>query len=164
MVNSTRIPIGKLFLPRVGINRLRDLQEAETNISYKRRYDAAVLRKEGKTMSAIAKMLDVSAGTIGNWLYGMTVRGVGKKYKLRQGRPPKFTPKQLKELERDMKKSPRAYNMDTDNWTSATVSDYAQEKFEVDITPGSMRRLLLRENINWPGSAKAMAEARKKSS
>ena len=161
-MKGIRIPTGDLFLPNVSRDELVQLRDDETDLRYKPHYDAALLRKEGNTMITIARNLGVSSGTIANWLSNMTTRGIGKSYKVRQGRPPKFTQEQLDALETDMKEGPRAYGMDSDRWISATVAEYAMEKFSISITPGSMRRLMLRENVDWPGSAKAMARERER--
>lgn len=161
-MRGIRIPTGDLFLPHVSKDELIQLRDDETDLRYKPHYDAALLRKEGDTMITIARNLGVSSGTIANWLSNMTTRGIGRSYKVRQGRPPKFTQEQLDALEEDMKQGPRAYGMDSDRWISATVADYAMKKFSISITPGSMRRLMLREDVDWPGSAKAMAKERER--
>ena len=161
-MRGIRIPTGDLFLPNVSKDEIIRLRDEETDLRYKPHYDAALLRKEGETMITIARNLGVSSGTIANWLSNMTTRGVGKAYKVRQGRPPKFTQEQLDELEEDMKAGPREYDMDSDRWISATVAEYAMKKFSIAITPGSMRRLMLREDVDWPGSARAMAEERER--
>ena len=158
------IPEGKEFLPNVTIRKLRSIANKEQSEKYKRHFNAAVLRKEGKSINEISDELDMSRGTISIWLKNMTSRGVGEEYKLQQGRPPKFTSKQLKELEKDMKKSPEKYNIDSNRWTSEVVTDYVLQKFDIQLTPGSMRRILVRQNINWPGSAANRAKKRRKKS
>ena len=159
-MRGIRIPAGDLFLPNVSSDELEQLRDDETDLKYKPHYDAALMRKEGDTMITIARNLGVSSGTIANWLSNMTMRGVGSAYKVRQGRPPKFTQEQLDALEEDMRQSPREYGIDSDRWISAVVADYAMTKFSISITPGSMRRLMLREDVDWPGSAKAMSMER----
>ncbi|MCE2508934.1 MAG: helix-turn-helix domain-containing protein [Nitrosopumilaceae archaeon] len=154
----TQIPEGSRFLPRWSVERIRDLQEAETAERYKTRYEAAILRKEGLSVPEIAGKVGVSRLTVINWLRRMMERGLGKNYKVRQGRAPKFTPHQLKALERDMKKSPTKFGLDSERWTSHVVARHALNKFDITVAASSMRRLMLRENVRWPGSAAAMAK------
>ena len=88
------------------------------------------------------------------------LEGFGEGYKRRRGPLPKFTPEQLKELERDMKKSPSHYGLDAETWTSKTVAQHVSNKFGISFTPPSMRRILNKTQTNWPGSAAALARMR----
>ena len=153
----TQIPEGRRFLPRWSVERLRELQETETVERYKAHYEAAILRKEGRSIQEIAGKVGVSRLTAMNWLKRMVERGLGKNYRVRQGRAPKFTPQQLRALERDMKKSPTEFGLDAERWTSHVVADHALNKFDITVAASSMRRLMLREKVRWPGSAAAMA-------
>ncbi len=80
-------------------------------------------------------------------------------YEVKRGRPPKLTPEQLEELSVDMREPPVRYGLDSIAWVSRTVAQYVLQKFGISITPGSMRRILVRKNIEWPGSAKAIGGA-----
>lgn len=150
------IPTQKDFLPGITKRRLVSMRNKEPDERYRRHFDAAIMRKDGSTIGEIAEELDIHPGTAMNWLHRMLEKGgLGEGYKTRQGRPPKFTPKQLKDLEKDMKKSPRHYGLDSETWTSRVVAQYALTRFEIEITPGSMRRIMTRTDMNWPGSAAA---------
>lgn len=85
--------------------------------------------------------------------------GPGEGCRVRQGRPPRFTPEQLKELELDMKKPPRHCGPDPDTWTSRTVARRAFAKFGIKVAYPSMRRILTRAKTDWPGSAAAPARS-----
>ena len=155
------VPEGKKFLPKVTMQKLRSLHKKEKSEKRKRYYVAAIKRKEGLSVREIADDVNMSVATISTWLRNMSTRGDAEGYGTRQGRPPKFTPEQLKELSVDMKKSPSEYDLDSASWTSPVVAQYALQKFNVEITPGSMRRILVRKHIDWPGSAEAMRARQK---
>lgn len=159
MITSS-IPEGKKFLPDVTMQQLRGIKKKEKSERYKRHYTAAIRRKEGLSIREIADDVNMSIATIAIWLHNMMSRGVGESYKVKQGRPPKFTPEQLNELSVDMRESPSKYGLDYTSWASHVVTQYVLQKFDVSITPGSMRRILVRKDIDWPGSAKAMRAKR----
>ena len=156
-MESYKIPTRREFLPRVTVKRLEDMREKEPKERYKRHFDAAIMRKDGKTVGEIADDIGVHPLTIMNWLRRMVANGgLGKGYKVRQGILPKFNPKQLKQLERAMEKPPRRYGLDSETWTAKTVAQYALKRFGIEVTAPSMRRILTRTNTVWPGSAAAI--------
>lgn len=155
-MESYIIPTRKEFLPDITKRRLVSMRNKEPEERYRRHFDAAIMRKDGNTIGEIAEELDIHPGTVMNWLNRMVeVGGLGEGYKTRQGRPPKFTSEQLDDLVMDMEESPRHYGLDSETWTSRVVAQYVLTKFEVEITPGSMRRIMTRNDLNWPGSAAA---------
>ena len=158
MVKS--IPEGKKFLSNVTIAQLRSLQKKEKSERYKRHFTAAIKRKEGQSMREIADDVNMSVASIKIWFQNMMERGVTDNYKISQGRPPKFTLEQLDELSADMKKLPSEYGLNYDSWTSEAVTKHVSRRFNISITPGSMRRILVRKDVDWPGSAKAKRQRR----
>ena len=106
-------------------------------------------------MREIADDANASVSAVSMWLRNMMTRGIGEDYEVRLGRPPKFTPEQLNQLSVDMREPPGRYGLDSASWTSPVVAQYALQKFNVEITPGSMRRILVRKHIDWSGSAEA---------
>ena len=155
-MESYIIPTGKEFLPHITKRRLASMRSKEPDERYKRHFDAAIMRKDGKTVGDIAEEIGVHPGTIMNWLHRMLEKkGLGEGYKTRIGGRPKFTPEQLKELGSDMKKPPQHYGLDSETWTSKTVAEYALVKFGIQVAASSMRRTLFRTKTNWPGSAAA---------
>ena len=155
-MESYIIPTGKKFLPGITKRRLTTMRNREPEERYKHHFDAAIMRKDGRTIGEIADELYIHTGTVMNWLNRMVeVGGLGEGYKRRQGRPPKFTPEQLDDLELEMEASPRHYGLDSDTWTSMIVAQYVLTRFEIEITPGSMRRIMTRTDMNWPGSGAA---------
>ena len=150
------IPTGKEFLPGMTKRRLMSMRNKEPEERYKRHFDAAIMWRDGDTMEEIAEELDVQPDTVKNWLRRMVANGgFGEGYKVRQGRPPAFTPDQLEELNLDMEKPPQHYGLDSETWTSRTVAMHAFEKFGIRVPHPSMRRILTRPGMNWPGSAAA---------
>ena len=161
-MDSYIIPTGKEFLPDITRRRLVSMRGKELDERYKRHFDAAIMRKDGRTVSEIAEEIGVHNGTIMNWLHRMLEkRGLGEGYKTRRGIPSQFTPEILKELEEDMEMPPEHHGLDSETWTSKTVAQHALNKFGISFTPPSMRRILTQTKTNWPGSAAAI-EARKR--
>ena len=160
-MESYKIPTQKDFLPHITKRRLTAMRSKESDERLRRHFDAAIMRKDGKTIGEIAEEVGVHPLTIMNWFHRMIkVGGLGEGYKRRQGTPPAFTPEQLKALERDMKKPPKHYGLESETWTSKTVAQHAFAKFGIRVIPPSMRRILTRTNTDWPGSAAAMARER----
>lgn len=110
-------------------------------------------------MREMADDANASVSAVSRWLQNMMTRGIGGDYEVKQGRPPKFTPEQLNQLSVDMREPPVRYGLDSATWVSRTVEPYVLQKFGISITPGSMRRILVRKNIEGPGSAKVMEGA-----
>ena len=161
-MDSYIIPTGDEFLPHITKRRLASMRNKEEDERYRRHYDTAIMRKDGKTVGEIAEEIGVYTGTIINWLHRMLEKdGLGEDYKVRTGRPSKFTPKQLEALERDMEKPPQHYGLESETWTSRTVAKYAFVKFGIEVPYPSMRRILTQNKMKWPGSAAAI-EARKR--
>ena len=159
-MDSNKIPRDNEFLPDVTKRTLVAMRNEEPDERYQMHFNAAIMRKDGRTIGEIAEELNIHPGTAINWLTRMIVNGLGEGYKMRQGRPPKFTRQQLKELEEDMKEPPQYYGIEAESWTSRVVASYVLDRFDVSITPGSMRRIMTRKNLDWPGSA-AATRARK---
>ena len=156
-VDSYVIPTKRDFLPGVTKRQLESARSRETDDRFKLHYDAAIMRKAGSTIGEISEELSLHPGTIINCLRRMSERGPGEGYRVRQGRPPKFTPEQLKKLEDDMERPPKRHGLAADSWTSTVVAEHAMRRFGISITPGSMRRLMTTKKMRWPGSAAAMA-------
>ena len=155
-MESYTIPTQRSFLPGISKRQLASMRDKEPKERYKRHFDAAIMRKDGRTVGEISEELDIHPGTVMNWLGRMVENGgLGEGYKVRQGRLPAFTPEQLKELERDMKNPPRHYGLDSETWTSQIVARHALDKFGIEVTSHSMRRILTRTKTDWPGSAAA---------
>ena len=154
------IPKRNDFLPHITKRRLAAMRNKEPDERLHRRFDAAIMRKDGKTIAEIAEEIGVHRSTVIDWFRRMIRTGMGEGYKTRPGRPPALTAEQLKELERDMKKPPKHYGLDSETWLSRTVAQHAFDKFGIRIPHPSMRRILTRTNTDWPGSAAAMARRR----
>ena len=158
-MDSYVIPTKRDFLPGITKRQLESMKSKETDTRFKLHYDAAIMRKGGSTVGEIADGLSLHPSTIINCLRRMAERGPGASYRVRQGRPPKFTEEQLRKLEDDMEKPPKKHGLSADSWTSGVVAEHVQRRFGISITPGSMRRLMTTKNMRWPGSAAAKAAA-----
>lgn len=156
-MDSYTIPTGRKFLPNVTKRSLAAMRSEETDTRFRLHYDAAIMRKGGSTVGEICDELSLHPSTIINCLHRMEQRGPGASYRVRQGRPPKFTAEQLQKLEKDMEKLPKRHGLDADGWTSLVVSKHVLKRFGISITPGAMRRIMTTKRMRWPGSAAAKA-------
>ena len=160
-MESHKVPTGGDFLPNVTKRQLVSMRGREPEERFRRHFDVAIMRKDGRTIGEIVEEIGIHHNTAIRWLLRMTeMGGLGEGYKTRQGRPAKFTLGQLKELERDMKKPPSHYGLDSKTWTSRTVTRHAFDKFGIRLTSHSMRRILVNTKTDWPGSAAALARNR----
>ena len=163
-MNPYGIPTGKEFLPGTTRRRLVSMRNREPNEQHKLHFEAAIMRKDGKTLGEIAEYVGRHSVTVAKWLHRM-VDGwdTGDIHRKHQGCPPKFTPEQLKELERDMTNPPQHYGLESETWTSRTVAGHAFAKFGVRVPHPSMRRILNQYRVDWPGSAAVLASERDES-
>ena len=156
-MDSHVIPTGKEFLPGTTKRRLVSMRNREPDERYKLHFDAAIMRKDGRTTGEIAEYVGRHPTTVTIWLRLMVENwDSGDIHRKRPGMPPKFTLEQLRELERDMTNPPQHYGLDSKTWTSRAVAEHAFAKFGIRVPSPSMRRTLNQFKINWPGSAAAL--------
>lgn len=102
---------------------------------------AAIHRKEGDSLDAIVRKLQLPRRTVHGWLQRFEERGLDGVKDIKQpGRPPMLTKTQLKELRKDLIKGPRKGNSAL--WTTKKVTEHVEKKFNVRYTARHMVRLL----------------------
>lgn len=136
-----RLKKGDLFLPGVSLVDLKRLYGLEASPKGKLRLLAAIHRKEGDSLDAIVRKLQLPRRTVHGWLQRFEEHGLnGVKDVKQPGRPPMLSETQLKELRRDLIKGPRKGSGVL--WTTRKVSEHVEKKFEVKYTARHMVRLL----------------------
>ena len=113
---------GEEFLPDFSRKDLKELYTREKNVKAKLRLLAALQRKEGKTLDAIASSLQKPKMTVGDWLRRFSTGGIQNIYDLKQsGKPRKLTSEQLNELDKILENPPTKQNLPFVLWTTKLV-------------------------------------------
>ena len=124
---------GENFLPKVSLNQLRKAYNAEHNAKAKVRLLCAIHRKQGESTDVIMRVTDLSRSTVHDVLHRFVERGLaGKDGIKQQGRPPKLTIKQRKQLIEILEHGP-AYNK-TGLWTTKGVQELIRNEYGVEYT------------------------------
>lgn len=132
---------GASFLPSVSLQRLSKLYATEKNVKAKLRLLAAIRRKKGQSIDAIAEALEKPRKTIHGWLHRFEERGVRGSYDIKQpGRTPLLTRSQLKQLRRELLKGPP--HVPSGIWEMRQVRDHIQKKYGVSYKRHNIFRLL----------------------
>lgn len=111
-----------------------------------RRLQAAQLFAKGKASQAeIARELSVSRQSVMRW-YRAWSQGGRKALKAagRAGRKARLSDKQLKELDRLLRRGPRAEGYSTDLWTLPRIAEAIERHWGVHYHPGHVWRLMSR--------------------
>ena len=109
----------------------------------RRRRQAAVLFRGGRTQAEVAHVLDVSRQSVSRWYAqwqtgGATaLRGAG-----RAGRRPQLDQTEMRRVERRLEKGPLANGYSTDMWTLQRVAEVIEAETGVSYHPGHVWRLL----------------------
>jgi len=134
---------GSAFLPKVSMGELRSAYEKESGAKAKLRLLAAIKRKEGESIDAIAASISKPRRTVHGWLHRFEQRGLsGADDKKQPGRPPRLKKKQLLRLKADLLKGPQACGYHEQLWSRRLVQVHVSEKFKLSYTEQHMRRLL----------------------
>lgn len=118
------------------------------NALQKRRMKAARMLERGVSEAEVARRVGVHRQSVNRWAKVLADGGrQGLKKAGRAGRPPQLEAKQLRELERALKRGPEAYGYDTGLWTLQRVSALIEEQFSVSYHPGHVWRVL--RSMGW---------------
>lgn len=130
-----------------------------------RRKRAGRLFAAGKLiLAAIAREPRVSRQSVGRWYTGWqrggatALRGAG-----RAGRKPKLNPKQLRQVEAELRRGARAQGFVTDLWTLPRVATVMERRTGVRFHPGHVLKILgaMEWSCNDRPSRRASATRRK---
>lgn len=121
----------------------RDLKALE-----QRRFKAARLFAHGTSQAKVARALGVSAQTASRW-HARWQQGGARALRApaRQGRPPKLSSVQLRQLERALLKGARGHGFDEELWTLRRVAEVIWRLAGVRYHPGQVWRIGLWANV-----------------
>lgn len=116
----------------------RDLKALE-----KRRRRAARLFKAKKKQAEVARILDVSRQSVSRWYAEWSDGGVvALKGAGRAGRKPRLDARQLKAVDKALRKGARAHGFNTDLWTLKRIAKAIEDITGVAYHPGHVWRIL----------------------
>lgn len=134
---------GSEFLPKVSMRKLRSVYAKENDAKAKLRLLAAIKRKEGESIDAIAVSICKPRRTVHGWLHRFEQRGLnGAEARKQPGRPSHLKKKQLLQLRADLLKGPQACGYSEQLWSRRLVQVHVSKKFKLSYTEQHMRRLL----------------------
>jgi transposase len=115
----------------------------------RRRRRAARMFQRGATQADVARELEVSRQSVSRW-YADWRGGGTKALKAagRAGRMPRLTEAQLRQVDRALRKGPRAHGLATDLWTLDRVAAVIEAETGVRYHPGHVWKLL-RDKLGW---------------
>jgi len=127
------LPKGENFLPKVSIGNLRTMYGKEQRTKPKIRLLCAIHRKEGQSIDEIVSSTNMKRRTVHETLKRFMQRGINAKDSIKQnGRPPKLSIKQRRELIKILEGRP-AYNPHG-LWTTKEVKELVKSKFGIEYT------------------------------
>lgn len=122
---------------------------------------AAIAYKNGITQSELAEWFDVERKTIYNWLTRLDGQDLDEAIQddHRPGRPRKLSNDQLDELNETLQNPPTEVGFDTPAWTTELLQEFIHNKFEIEYSRSSCRRLMKEAGLTHQTNRKAIAEA-----
>jgi len=119
-----------------------------------------LLSDKGKSVPEIAELMDYSAETVYTWLERYRLAGVaGLEDEPRSGRPP--TTPQLKGIvQAQASQSPGCFGYVCSCWTVALLAAHLCQRFRVNVTTSTLRRVLHQVGFVWGRPKLAMPERR----
>jgi len=122
----------------------RYLAEKRKDLESRVRLRAIVLVHEGKTLEQVGHILEVARSTVERWIEryrstevtGLLVRGPY------QGKKPRLSLDQKRELATMIREGPECSGLDTGVWTAPIVADLVKQHFRIAYSPSQIRRIL----------------------
>ncbi len=109
---------------------------------YNHRLHAILLVAQGMTCPQVAAQFGDSVSALQKWFHRFEEEGfAGLAEADRSGRPPRLGDKQLKEVERVLRASPRIAGMEVNLWDGKTLSAFIKKRFGVTLQVRQCQRL-----------------------
>ena len=140
------------------------LQEALDETDRKtpaQRLMAAIAYKNGVTQTELAEWFDVERKTIYNWLTRLEERNFDEAVydEKRPGRPRKLSDEELNDLQEVLHNPPTEAGYDVPAWTTDLVQELIRDRYEIEYSRPSCRRLMKELGLSYQTPRKAAAEA-----
>jgi len=126
-----------------------------------RRMEAAKLLKQGVSQSEVARRLGVHRQSVIRWARQLAQSGrSGLKKAGRAGRKPKLSARQLRNIERALKRGPEALGYASGLWTTSRVRELIEDQCGVRYHEAHVWRILRQAWVELPAAHRARAGAR----
>lgn len=147
-------------LSDISVEQLQDALDGVDRKTPAQRLIAAIAYKHGVTQTELAEWFDVERKTIYNWLTRLEERDFDDAVydEKRPGRPRKLDEEQLAELKHLLHKSPAETGYDVPAWTTELVQTLIRDRFEIEYSRPSCRRLMKELGLRYQTARKAVAE------
>jgi len=121
----------------------RDFQALE-----RRRMQAARLLEKGYSQSAVARRVGAHRQSVSQWAAELRENGrAGLKKAGRAGRKPRLSGKDLRKLERGLKRGPETLGYETGLWTTKRVAHLIEQECGIAYHPSQAWRIL--RQLGW---------------
>ena len=138
---------GATFMPGVGLKRLIKAHEEKAGKS-KYKLHAARLRKEGKSIREISRILCVAYSTVRDWLVRMHAGNLNRRFG-RRGRARILTRRILRKIKRWLGRDPSRYGYEAGSWQMIMIQDGPCKKFRIRCKTCTIRRALKRIRFSY---------------
>lgn len=133
---------GKDFLKDISLGKLQKQYKREKTGKAKIRLLAAIKRKQGASLDAIAKEMEQPRRTIHGWLHRFEARGIAAAQSKKQtGRPRMLTVAQQESLIKRLEKGPK--NNPSGLWTTKEVQEIIEKTYDISYVHQHVWRLLV---------------------
>ena len=131
-------------LDGVSAGRLRSRLSRADDPKAVKRLMIALAYVDGESVSALSRRYGIPASTIYYWLDRLEERPLDEAVAddSRPGRPRELTEEERDRLASDLRDPPGEHGYDAAEWTSALVREHVDREFDVEYSPGHVRRLL----------------------
>ncbi len=140
---------GKEYLSGVQLSELEETYRREYAGKSKDRLQAVVLRKRGRVLKDIARILGRGISTIYRWLYRMERKGLEHRYSTKSPCMPRLlSPEQECTIKGDIDRTPRECGFELDSWNTRILARHTLERFGVQYSSRSAIRLAHQPNYS----------------
>jgi len=146
-------------LDDITVGELRRAMEEVGEKKPTQRLLAAIAYKNGVTQTELAAWYGVQRRTIYNWLKRLEERPLSDAVTDadRPGRPRKLSAEEWERLKRTLDEPPTGMGYDASAWTPALVRRFVDERFDVDYSIPSCRRLLKEAGLRYRRAERPVA-------
>ena len=132
MPKAALVKRGEEYLPGIQLSELEEAYRREHPGKSRDRLKAAVLRKRGRTLGKIARIIGRGVGTVHRWLSRMEREGLDGRHDGKSpGRPRLLNPDQEKAIEGDLDGTPRESSFERGSWNARMVARRILDRFGV---------------------------------
>ena len=142
MPKAALVKRGKEYLPGVELPELEEMYRRECPGKSRDRRQAAILRKQGRTLERIARVMGRGVSTTHRWLSRMEREGLDGRHDGKSpGRPRLLNPEQERTIEGDLDGTPRDSGFERGSWNARMAARRILERFGVPYSSRSAIRL-----------------------